>query len=156
MNKKRSKQSGFTLMELMVVVAIVGILSAIAYPNYSAYVMKGKRLGAKVAIMEVAQAQERYFSLNMKYAYDMATLNLSNADDYTVTVAGLQSDNITACADTTSCITYTVTAIAKSGSPQNNDLKCRKFTLTHTGVQVALTSTDDTSITSDDSTSDCW
>ena len=152
MNKRLAKQSGFTLMELMVVVAIVGILSAIAYPNYSAYVMKGKRLGAKVAIMQVAQAQERYFSMNMKYAYDMATLGLSDADDYTVTVAGLQTDNTTACADTTSCITYTVTAIPKSSSPQNHDATCKKFTLTHTGVQAA----DNGATPPVDTTDECW
>jgi type IV pilus assembly protein PilE len=105
-------------------------------------VQKSKRTGAKVAIMEVAQAQERYFSVNMQYAYNLTTLQassgagLGDADDYTLTVAGEKSDSTT-CASGEVCVTYTVTAEPKTISPQNNDNSCKKFTLTHTGIQAA-------------------
>ena len=59
--------SGFTLIELMIVVAIVGILSAIAYPSYLEHVRKGMRAEAKAALMEGAQALERYYSVNGTY-----------------------------------------------------------------------------------------
>ena len=135
------KAHGFTLIELMIVVAIIGVLAAIAYPSYTSSVQKSKRTGAKIAIMEVAQAQERYFSMNMKYAYDLATLNSGavssgNADDYTVTVSGLKS-NSTACVSGETCVTYTVKAVPKTTSPQANDNSCQEFTLTHTGIQAA-------------------
>ena len=146
---------GFTLIELMVVVAIIGILASIAYPSYVSSVQKSKRTGAKVAIMEVAQAQERYFSVNMQYAYNLTTLqassgaNLGDNDDYTITVAGNKSDG-TVCTSSEVCVTYTVTAVPKTTSPQDNDSSCKKFTLTHTGIQAA----EDSGAT--DTSSVCW
>jgi type IV pilus assembly protein PilE len=133
---------GFTLIELMIVVAIIGILTSIAYPSYMSSVQKSKRTGAKVAVMEIAQAQERYFSVNMQYAYNLTALQasggagLGDVDDYTITVAGEKSDSTT-CASGEVCVTYTVTAVPKTTSPQNNDSSCKKFTLTHTGIQAA-------------------
>lgn len=144
-----SKSGGFTLIELMIVAAIIGILAAIAYPSYMASIQKGKRTGARVAIMEVAQAQERYFSINMRYAPDLNTLGLTYADDYDLSVSGKKSDGATDC-DTAACATYTVTASPKSSSTQIHDNSCKEFTLTHTGIQAAKDS-DDT-----DSSSICW
>lgn len=153
--KSSLNADGFTLIELMIVVAIIGILTSIAYPSYMSSVQKSKRTGAKVSVMEVAQAQERYFSVNMQYAYNLTTLqassgaNLGDDDDYTITVAGDKSDGTT-CASGEVCVTYIVTAVPKTVSPQNNDSSCKKFTLTHTGIQAA----EDSSAI--DTSSVCW
>lgn len=69
---KRSIQRGFTLIEVMVVVAIVGILAAIAYPSYQEYVRRTARADAQADLMELAQMAERFFTLNNQYAADRA------------------------------------------------------------------------------------
>jgi len=61
------KAAGFTLMELMVTVAIVGILAAIAYPSYSDSVRKSRRADAKAALSNAAQALERYYTEKNTY-----------------------------------------------------------------------------------------
>lgn len=67
------RQTGFTLIELMIVVAVVGILAAIAYPSYSESVLKGKRAQGRTALAELMQQQERYMTqMNCYLAFTTA------------------------------------------------------------------------------------
>lgn len=59
--------AGFTLVELMVVVAILGILAAIAYPSYTAYLVKARRTAAATCLQQQAQFMERYYTTNLTY-----------------------------------------------------------------------------------------
>ncbi len=74
MQRNPRRQRGFTLIELMVVVAIAAIIAAIATPNYLKSVRKSRRAEAKAALQELAQQQEAYYARNGRYTYDMREL----------------------------------------------------------------------------------
>lgn len=71
------KLSGFTLIELMITVAILAIIAAVAIPSYNSYVDRGKRAEARTALLDIAARQERYYSNNRKYAANLNDLNMS-------------------------------------------------------------------------------
>jgi len=64
----KCQQKGLTLVEVMIVVAIIGILAAVAYPSYQEYVRRAARGDAQADMMEIAQNLERFFTLNNQYA----------------------------------------------------------------------------------------
>jgi len=92
--KQRTSQ-GFTLIELMVVVAVVGILSAIAYPSYQDSVLKGRRAQARAALAELLQQQERYMTQRNCY------LGFTTTKDGTATATATAPSPITACGGVT-------------------------------------------------------
>lgn len=75
MNTKRA--AGFTLIELMITVAIVGILASVAYPSYQNYLLKGRRGAAQAFLLQVAQRQQQYFLDNRDFAADLPTLGVT-------------------------------------------------------------------------------
>lgn len=121
-----SKKLGFTLIELMIAVAIVAILAAIAYPSYVNYVTKSGRSEGVAAVMRVANLQEQYYLDNRAYATDMTKLGLG-ANPF-VTENGYYS---VASAGTSS---FTITATA-AGTQASRDSICGTITLTSAGVK---------------------
>lgn len=119
------KNKGFTLIEVMIVVAIIGILAAIAYPSYDEYVKRGNRAEGQAFLNEVAARQERYFSQNNAYVTsvdDISKLGLSKSSSetgkYTLTISTNNG--------------YTLTA-----TQQFNDTKCGNLTLNAIGDKGA-------------------
>jgi len=68
------RKGGFTLIELMITVVIVGILAAVAYPSYQNYILKGNRASAQAFLMDAAQRQAQYFLDNRTYATSLGAL----------------------------------------------------------------------------------
>ena len=64
---------GFTLIELMIVVAIIAILAAIAYPTYTSYITKTRRAAATACLSEYANYMERFYTTNLRYDQDVST-----------------------------------------------------------------------------------
>jgi type IV pilus assembly protein PilE len=69
---------GFTLIELMIVIAIMALLTMIAYPSYVEMIRKGRRAEAKELAMSIAQAQERFYSANARYALTLNALGITH------------------------------------------------------------------------------
>lgn len=125
----RTKQVGFTLIELMIVVAIVGILSAIAYPSYTEYVRRGHRAEARTGLLQAQQWLERAATAQGVYPTALPNaLQWKKADGtadpdkrYTI---GFKAGNTNAA--------FTLIATRKAGA-QSND-RCGDFTLPNTGA----------------------
>lgn len=119
----QQKQKGFSLVELMIVVAIVGILSAIAIPSYQDSVRKSRRADATTKLTEIANLQLEYFIENRSYA-TVAQLGLSTTGCTSSNPAGAISDDGYYCItiDTTNGYVLTATPTSKGG--QNNDSSC--------------------------------
>lgn len=102
----RKSAAGFTLIEVVVVMAILGIIAAIAIPSYQNYMMKARRADGREMLQRVAAAQERFYTNRNQYTADLTTaagLNLGTADSeaghYTVAIVvavGGQSYTLTA------------------------------------------------------------
>jgi type IV pilus assembly protein PilE len=93
---------GVTLLELMIVVVIVGILAAVAYPSYRDSVDRAKRNEAKALLLEIAQNQERYYLQNNSYGslvqLGYANPQFTDSGAYAVTIGGPDANNFTATA----------------------------------------------------------
>jgi len=120
--------SGFTLGEVLIVMAIIAILSAIAYPSYISYITRAKRATAEGFMLEVANRQERYLLDNRGYAPDIGTLGIvippTVSNNYTVTTTSPRAG----------VTTYSVDA-APTGPQATNDASCGTLTIIETGVK---------------------
>ncbi|AKV04921.1 MULTISPECIES: type IV pilin protein [Pseudomonas] len=129
----RRSNRGFTLIEIMIVIAIIGIVITIGYPSLTEYVKKGRRAEVAGLLSEQAQILERFYSKSNVYT---GATGLSTGNDY-YTITPTLTDQ-----------TFLLTATRKAGSMATD--KCGDFTITNTGVRSMVGAK--TGLT----TKDCW
>lgn len=135
----RLRMRGMTLIELMIVVAIVAILASIAIPSYRNYVLRAQRTDATSALLRIAAAQEKHYLQNNAYTNNLTAAPGDTPPGLgtgTATEHGWYTLSVTA-ADATG---FTAQAVAPAASPQFKDTDCRTFTITSTGVRNAFNS----------------
>lgn len=137
--KRTRYPAGFTLIELMIVVAIVAILAIIAYPSYTRYVVRTNRAAAEACLSEYANYMERYYTTNLRYDQDADGTNnpfpdrecqRQTADNYTYALGPVGKSQ------------FTLTATPQ-GAQATRDTKCGKLTLDEAGKRGAGNGSDD-------------
>jgi len=128
----RNIQRGFTLTEIMIVVAIVSILAAFAFPTYTSYMQQVRRSDCEAALLQLASAMERDFSRNGNAYRNILTtvppffptnkcpLDGGGSDTYTLSIGGINGAGSV----------YTLTATVENPGPQVTDT-CGNLTLTN-------------------------
>lgn len=141
-----ARQSGVTLIELMIVFILIGIVAAIAVPAYRSHVLRAQRSDATSALLRVQAAQEKFFVQNGRYSADLrgapgaGGLGLSASSErgfYAIAVSLTPNG-------------YTATASAIPANAQTEDRNCRSFTIKETGARSALDAS------GADRTAECW
>jgi len=153
MRSGNQNNRGFTLIELMIVVAIIGILAAIAYPSYQESVAKSKRADAQGALLSLASALERHFTETNSYCDAGSTAvtdcGSGTGDDgapaatihsnQVPTDGGTKYYDLTIAVSSVSATSKTATEFTVTATPSGSMTgdKCGNLTYTHTGVQAA-------------------
>jgi type IV pilus assembly protein PilE len=138
----RTRHVGFTLLELLVVIVVLGLLLSIAVPNYSAYVERSRRSDARSALLEIASAQERiYFERNQYtgtvtdvWSHQIGGKAVSSEGFYEIEVVLTDKDP------------NRFTATARVQGKQAGDADCTSFSIDDTGLKSAT----------GDTATECW
>lgn len=165
---KRAADSGFTLIELMITVAVLSIIVAIAIPTYQNQIRHSRRTDAKTALLDLAVREEKYLSLANTYSATPANIGYTGTfpqnvgsgyyEIYvcmgTATTSTSSTASCTATSAATTGTSFVVAAIANAGTSQAKDTSCQYYAVDNTGTQYSSNSTAGTSGTN--TTSTCW
>jgi type IV pilus assembly protein PilE len=131
---RRNGMRGVTLIELMIVILVIGIMSAIAVPSYRKYMIRSQRSEAKIALLQLQTAQEKRYLQQNAYTSDvtgsvsanppgLGLMNVSETQKYDIAVTAIGADGQS----------YTATATPKYGQADDSD--CKNFTINERGVR---------------------
>jgi type IV pilus assembly protein PilE len=164
---KRPQSSGFTLVELMIVVLVASILIGISVPLYQNQVRHSRRTDAKTALLDLAVREEKFLTLNNAYTVTASALGYSalpvqiGSGFYTVyvclgTATATTSTTVSCTASTavTTGTSFVVSAIPVAGTSQANDSTCLYFAVDNTGTQFSSNNLAGTAGTN--TTATCW
>ena len=145
--RNKTRQHGVTLLELMIVVTIVAIISAFAYPSYTQYVVNTKRTAATSTLMQIADRQQQFFMDNKSYTADLTALGYASnplyvSDDGNSVPAGDADAVYLFTLANVAPTTYTAIA-APLAQQLVRDTKCGTLTLNQAGAKDALAGGDD-------------
>lgn len=136
MIKKSNRELGFTLVEVMIVMAIVAILASIAVPAYNDSVNRGRHSDALIALEKAAAMQEQHYFQNSQYA-----ANIDDLGGVSGTLTSPEGHYVITTTSTAVANDFTLTATASSGGAQS-DTDCYAFRLASTGAKTAHTYSD--------------
>lgn len=125
------KSGGFTLIEVMITIAIIGILAAVAVPSYRAYIERGHRAAAKTVLLEAAQFMERYRASNFRYVTTAGTAPQLPDRLQAAPVEGAKRYDVALDASATTATSFLLIA-TPSGWTDNT---CGNLTLSNLGVK---------------------
>jgi type IV pilus assembly protein PilE len=133
MHAVRRRQRGVTLLELLSVIVIIGVLASVAVPTYRQYLIRTQRSEAKIALLQLQTAQEKFYMQNNSFTDNIAEaspdgLGLAESTEtgkYTLSVELDDDDGQT----------YTATATPRTGGGQTDDDDCESFTINQRGTK---------------------
>ena len=132
---------GFTLIEMLIAIAIIAIISAIAYPSYINSVQKSRRTDATTSLSEAAALQEKWYFQHNQYSNNMNDLGGSNSRE------GFYSLSVDQPCGSANCFRLVATAVGA----QSDDAKCKVFTLDNARAKLSFSDS-----AGGTATNDCW
>lgn len=152
---RKKHAAGFTLIELVIAVVIVGILAAIAIPSYRSFIVKGNRAVAQRALIELATKQEARFLRAHQYATTLTQLGLASDNAYKIDKRGAVTASATQALYEinmpTTGAAFVLTAVAV-GKQAEHDPRCLRFVVNASGARTAFNATSGGTNT----TAECW
>jgi type IV pilus assembly protein PilE len=131
------KSNGFTLIELMITVAIVAILASVALPSYTSYIARAKRADARTQLVQVAQFMQRFYTANDQYQYDRSATDVFDRIPAGLKKSPADGTALYSLAVVATATTFELTMSPVAGLSMAGD-DCGSFRLTSTGVRSVV------------------